>query len=66
MNADKLSELEAAAIERHLLNLIKRMDCGKGVEESDLEDKLLWTPLNSLLDKGLIYEPIMGVVKCLT
>lgn len=58
-----VGELEAAACESHMLSLIKRLDFGKGVHYTLLRDILLEDPWASLLDKGLIYEPVMGILK---
>lgn len=58
-----VSDLEKAAIKQHVLGLIKRLDYGKGIDTGDLVELLVYTPLSDLLDEGIIYEPIMGIIK---
>jgi len=54
------------ADEQHLLRMINRLDTGTGVTYQELVETLLDNPWTTLLDKGKIYEPNMGIVKVVT
>lgn len=62
----ELTETDKAAIERHLLHVINRLDKGKGVSYQELIEALVDNPWTTLLDKGKIYEPTMGTAKVVT
>ena len=59
-------------IEKTVLNIIKKVEGDDGApwdliteecEKQGIDDDLIEEALNSLMDKGLIYEPILGTIK---